>query len=593
MQPEIRSCQNCKRSFIIEPEDFEFYAKIQVPPPTWCPQCRMVRRMVWRTKTELHRRKDSRTGKMIFSAFPEEVPFPVWELDDWNSDLFEGTEYGREYDWNKTFFEQFRELMNIVPQPSRNVQGLVRSDYVDNASYIEDCYLMFAAITDRNCAYGFSVLNSNDSFDIDYASHLDLCYEDTFCKNSYRTFYSFNCQNARNSYFCKDSVEINDCFGCIGLRKKSHCIFNQQYSKEEYSEIIKGFNLGSHKAVEEMRKKVWDFFRTFPVRFSTSMRAEDSSGDYLFNTKNVRQSFLVTEGENVKYCQHMAVPTSKDCYDYNNWGNNAELVYECSGVGDGVSRIKFSHQCFPACKDLDYAVSCRNSSDLFGCVGLKKKQYCILNKQYSKEDYEAMLPKIKQHMTDMPYTDEQGRVYTYGEYFPPSFAPHGYNMSSAFHYFPLSESAAKGQGYSWEAPAARTYTVTQTAAELPDHITNIEDSITKEVLACEHKESCAENCSGAYRMLDKELEFLRMIGAPVPRLCPNCRFARRAKDFSRPVFYQRSCQCAGKKSSSGVYQNVLPHKHGTTACPTIFQTSYTPDMPEIIYCESCYQQEVV
>ncbi len=27
-------CQNCHQEFIIEPEDFDFYEKIQVPAPT-------------------------------------------------------------------------------------------------------------------------------------------------------------------------------------------------------------------------------------------------------------------------------------------------------------------------------------------------------------------------------------------------------------------------------------------------------------------------------------------------------------------------------------------------------------------------------
>ena len=28
------------------------------------------------------------------------------------------------------------------------------------------------------------------------------------------------------------------------------------------------------------------------------------------------------------------------------------------------------------------------------------------------------------------------------------------------------------------------------------------------------------------------------------------------------------------------------------ACENVFETSYNPDRPEIVYCEKCYQQEV-
>ncbi len=57
MKSETKTCQNCKKDFIIEPEDFNFYEKIKVPPPTWCPECRMVRRMVFRDYRVLHKRK--------------------------------------------------------------------------------------------------------------------------------------------------------------------------------------------------------------------------------------------------------------------------------------------------------------------------------------------------------------------------------------------------------------------------------------------------------------------------------------------------------------------------------------------------------
>ena len=52
---ENRICQNCKKDFTIEPEDFNFYEKIKVPPPTWCPECRMIRRMNYRNERSLYK----------------------------------------------------------------------------------------------------------------------------------------------------------------------------------------------------------------------------------------------------------------------------------------------------------------------------------------------------------------------------------------------------------------------------------------------------------------------------------------------------------------------------------------------------------
>jgi len=69
----IKSCQNCKNDFTIEPDDFSFYEKIKVPAPTFCPECRMVRRLSFRNERNLFRRKDARTGKESFSGFPIEA----------------------------------------------------------------------------------------------------------------------------------------------------------------------------------------------------------------------------------------------------------------------------------------------------------------------------------------------------------------------------------------------------------------------------------------------------------------------------------------------------------------------------------------
>ena len=43
----------------------------------------------------------------------------------------------------------------------------------------------------------------------------------------------------------------------------------------------------------------------------------------------------------------------------------------------------------------------------------------------------------------------------------------------------------------------------------------------------------------------------------------------------------------------GLYKNFVDHSHGARHCPNEFETSYAPDRAEIVYCESCYQVEVV
>ncbi|HRI36255.1 MAG TPA: hypothetical protein PK765_04235 [bacterium] len=82
---------------------------------------------------------------------------------------------------------------------------------------------------------------------------------------------------------------------------------------------------------------------------------------------------------------------------------------------------------------LYYCESCNATKDCFACVGLRNKQYCILNKQYTKEEYEALVPKIIDHMRS---TGE------WGEFFPSRLGLFGYNESVGNDYFPLSKEEA-------------------------------------------------------------------------------------------------------------------------------------------------------
>ena len=84
---------------------------------------------------------------------------------------------------------------------------------------------------------------------------------------------------------------------------------------------------------------------------------------------------------------------------------------------------RFCWECWPENKNLEYALYCSNSSNLFGCVGVKKKEYCILNKQYSKEEYEDLRTRIAEQMLTMPYKDSKGYEYPYGEFLPVEFSP--------------------------------------------------------------------------------------------------------------------------------------------------------------------------
>ena len=134
----------------------------------------------------------------------------------------------------------------------------------------------------------------------------------------------------------------------------------------------------------------------------------------------------------------------------------------------------------------------------------------------------------------------------YGEFFPTELSPLAYNESEAIDMFPKTKEQAIAEGYLWREPEERKF------------------EITPETPAC-------ATCGRAYRILDREKEFYARFGLPTPRSCHRCRFYARIKHRNPMQWHHRPC----------------------AKCGAEMETTYSPDRKEIVYCESCYQQEVI
>ena len=247
VQQENRTCQNCKSGFVVEPEDFQFYEKVQVPPPTFCPMCRFQRRSAYRNEGKLFRVESAKSGKHILSLLPKEAGMKVYSEEEWWADNWDASEYSREYDFSRTFFDQFRDLMREVPWYNKSVLRMVNSEHCANASDLKNCYLMFNSNVDEDCAYGNGVDRSKICLDCSHTTDSERCYEGFWLTRCSNSIFSSQCENSFNMMFSKNCSGCQDCFGCVNLRKKSYCIYNVEYSKEEYKEKMKSFNIGSYQ----------------------------------------------------------------------------------------------------------------------------------------------------------------------------------------------------------------------------------------------------------------------------------------------------------------------------------------------------------
>jgi len=553
---ENKICQNCKKDFIIESDDFGFYEKIGVNAPSHCPSCRAQLRLSFRNERAFYKRKCDKCGKDVVSMYSASKPFTVYCYDCWFSDDWGGEDFGLDYDPEVSFFEQFKKLWQTVPKVSLIYMRSPGSDYTNISADNKNCYFIVESSNNEDSIHSYWIQECRDVVDTSFASKCELTYESDDCYNSYKLLYSKGCHDCTTSYFLTDCKGCTDSIGCINLRNKSNYIFNEPYSKEDYEQIKKDLALNTFSGVKNFREKYEDFLKKQPRKFAEIVQAVNSTGSYMKNAKNCKSCFHCYDAEDNKYGVHIW-RNAKDTMDCDTAGRNVSLIYNSINAGIDNSNLVCDALCW-TCSSVSYSMYCFNSNNCFGCVGLRKKNYCILNKQYEKKEYEEILNKIK---SELKQKEE------YGEFFSKDLSCFGYNETPANEQFSLSKDEALAQGFKWEDTERGTYNKeTKNIEDMPESFSGIDFDATKEIYVC-------GSCSKNYKVIPNELLFYKKLDVPLPRLCPDCRHYRRIASRGPNKLWHRSCMKEG--------------------CTNEFETSYAPERKEIVYCERCYQQEVV
>jgi hypothetical protein len=485
--------------------------------------------------------------------YSPDKPYTVYCQTCWWSDNWNQHETARDYAFSQPFFEQFAELMKEAPIIGLLGSNNINSTYVNGETDDKNCYMNFGGHFNEDCYYNTYALKSKNCADNYWAFDNELVYESINPQHCYNSTFLQNCSNCSDCHFSFDLRGCKNCIGCIGLRQKEHHIFNQPYSEKEFNDLKN--RLKSYKYREEFKQKTREFLKTQPHKATEIEMSENCNGDFIRNSKNCTDCFESEDNEDLKYVHISGY--MKDSMDCNSVGW-AELFYECMGGGSNggnMTSSKFSTQ-FMNCPYIQYSWCVFNSQNLFGCVGLKKAEYCILNKQYSKEEFEQQVPQIIEHMKS---TGE------YGEFFPFSMSPFAYNESVAMEYHPIDQTRAGQMGSYWKTDIESQSTAQSTMDwnQVPDNIDQADDSITQQILSC-------QETGKAYKITPQEFEFYKIMGVPIPRLCPDERHKQRMKLRNPRYLWHRQC----------------------TKCQSSIQTSYSPERPEPIYCKPCYLSNI-
>jgi len=557
-----KTCAQCGTSFEITDDDLLLLDRVSpviaekkhpLPPPTLCQDCRQQRRLTYRNERMLYHRPCSKTGKSIVSIYSADKPCTVYDQSIWWSDGWDQLASGSAYDPSRPFFEQFHDLSLTAPRPCIMNMGSENSTYTHHAPYNKNCYMCINSGYNQDCLYitNFSI-HSKDCTDCLGVQHCERCAECVDCKQCVSCSHLYECESCSDCRFCYDCQSCSNCFGCWNLRHKEYYFENTQLTKVEYQRKLQSIDTARWMTFEKYEHTFRSFLEQKAIhRNLLSKQCERSTGDRIIQCKNVRDSYYMFDCEDCAHCYDCGdTKSSMDALE----PYHGELQYETHGCNLGYNLYACSKSY--ECNNVYLSEYCFSCTDCFGCFGLRRQRHCILNKQYTKEEYETLVPKIIAHMRE---TGE------WGEFFPVSLSPFTYNETVAQEYFPLTKEEVLKRGWTWRDQKDKIPKVEKIipAAKLPDSIDTIPDDILNWAIKC-------ETTGRPFRIIKQELDFYRKMRLPIPHFHPDERHRRRMALRNPRKLWQRNCD----------------------KCKKEIQTTYAPDRPEKVYCEECYLKEV-
>ena len=510
----LRACAETGLSFKINEQDLALLAKISpkvdgrslvISPPTLCPGARERRRLSWRNERTLYRRQCPVTGDSFISIYAPASPYNAVGLAQWYSDSWDATTFGREFDFDRPFFEQFEDLLRATPLIPLLIGNCENSDYTNYSLSNKDSYMIAPADYNERCFHSAYIFRSRDCGDCFFVSDSELCYECIDCINCYEVLGSQCLRNCHTSLFCYDCRSCSNCIGCYGLRNKEYYVCNEPVSKETFEEKKESILRSWSRDSDSLVRASLDLERTH----SLQENCEDCEGTSLVNCKNCYSSHDLIESQDCRYVRYGI--RAVDCLDGNGIPNG-ELLYECTAVPT-CKRSAFCASCWDGSYELFYSYLCRASNNCFGCVSLHRKQFCILNRQYTEVEYYQLLQRIIEHMS---------RTGEWGEFFPVGSSPFAYNETAAMNAFPLPKEEIEAIGGVYRNIDQARDQGEDEKAVLASDVVPDEQIVIKSIFKCIES-------SKPYRIVKPELDFYIKLGVPLPTLHPDVRHRRRIK----------------------------------------------------------------
>ncbi len=563
---EKKICRLSWQEFFVTDKDMEFLDKVSpvfwgkkysLPTLDISPLEMRKTLLSFRNQNKLYKRKCSKTGQDIIAMFSDEVPFPVYEKSLWFSDSWSPMEYGKNIDFNKSFFEQWSELNTIVPRPSCSRLDDENSIYSNNCWFVKDCYLCFNGLYNENCLYCQIWDYSKKCIDCECIFECENCYTLSLSKKCYNCQYSHELTNCTDCILCYDCIGCTNCIGCYNLRNKNHYLFNQPSTPEAIKEY-KQKQWMSLFSISSLKKVIAQGIH----KYASSVQSEECYWNEFQSSKNCFDCYYMMGAEDCAYCDNGK--EQKDCRFVMNGMKNLSNAYCSITVWIGSSNVLFSNNSTNNASDILYShFLFSGAHHCFWCISLHNHEHhCILNKSYSVQEYETLCGKLVEHMQS---TGE------WWQFFPRSLSAFEYNESLAQEYFPLLQDEAGKWGWKWgnEENTAFTGNIYN-----PLPITNYDERViwfetaTKNINECLAGTILCTTTRKPFKIIKQELAFYIENSLPIPAQHPDQRHKERLSLRNGRVLCERTCD----------------------DCKKSIISTYEADIPARIVCDDCYRK---
>lgn len=291
----------------------------------------------------------------------------------------------------EAFFKELKRLALAQPKLSTHSLNSENCEYGDQLYYCKNMINSFDDLNSNDGVYVFDSQICANCIDCDYAYESQLCYDSVTINKCFNSNYLDDCTSVRDSSYSYNCREGSYLFGCANLTGKSYCIFNRQLTEQEYNEKIQKFKSLPQEQIFQMLDALK---KKFPITQTRGDNNENSPfGNYINNCKNSYMCFDSINLDNCGYNYDSGV--IKDCFDVT-FSGDSEISYQ---IIDSTHLFNCNFAIWSGhCSDSSYILACGNVKNCLGCVDLYQREYCILNRQFTKEEYEIKSKQILEEL---------------------------------------------------------------------------------------------------------------------------------------------------------------------------------------------------